>query len=343
MQLELKDSPAITLSMGFAVVMLLMVALGFVGLTRMANLYWHIEQIVKDRNVKTERAQVMKDALRERALLMHSISVLTDAFDQDADFLIFNEKGMEYVNARHGLESMELSEGEKEILARIQVLTQTTQPLVTLAVDTAMGGEQTRAQTLIREKAIPAQKAIAEEIDNLISLEYSETETAWNQAAESYRSARLMILGLGTAAIGLGLLIAFLVVRNAQRQASSLHRQAMFDRLTNLPNRALFADRIQQAILISRRENQSFALIAVDLDRFKEINDSLGHHVGDEVLQQVTDQSRRCLRSSDTFARRGGDEFTILLPNTSNMVNMAMQVRIITKKDKSDFKRKICI
>ena len=319
MKLGFKDSPPITLSMGFAVVMLLMVALGFVGLTRMANLYWHMEQIVKDRNVKKERAQVMKDALRERALLMHSISVLTDAFDQDAEFLIFNEKGIEYVNARHGLESMELSEGEKVILARIQVLTQTTQPLVTLAVDTAMSGEPSRAQALIREKAIPAQKAIAKEIDNLISLEYSETEMAWNQAAESYRSARLMILGLGTAAIGLGLLIAFLVVRNAQRQASSLHHQAMFDGLTNLPNRALFADRLQQAILISRRENQSFALIAMDLDRFKEINDSFGHHVGDEVLQQVTDQSRRCLRSSDTYARMGGDEFTILLPNTSNM------------------------
>ena len=112
MKIAFKDSPHITITMGFAVVLLLMLALSFVGLTRMANLYWHMEQIVKDRNVKTERAQVMKDALRERALLMHSISVLTDPFDQDDEFTDFNEYGAMYVNARHELESMLLSEGE---------------------------------------------------------------------------------------------------------------------------------------------------------------------------------------------------------------------------------------
>ncbi len=329
MKLALKDSPNIAMAMGFATVLLLMVALGFVGLTRMATLYWHMEQIVKDRNVKTERAQVMKDALRERALLMHSISVLTDPFDQDAEYIDFNEKGAMYVNARHSLESMVLSEGEMAILARIQALTLTTQPQVTAAVDTALGGDRAKAQTLIREKAIPAQKAIAAEIDNLIRLEYAETELAWTEAAESYHSARLLMFGLGAAVTGLGLLIAFLVIRNAQRQASSLRHQAMFDRLTNLPNRALFADRIQQAILISHREKQSFAIIAVDLDRFKEINDALGHPVGDLVLQQVAEQSRGCLRASDTFARMGGDEFTILLPNTANLDGAAVSAKKI--------------
>lgn len=329
MKIAPKDSPNITIATGFAMVMLLMLALGFVGLTRMANLFWHMEQIVKDRNVKSEHAQVMKDALRERALLMHSISVLTDPFDQDTEFVDFNEKGALYVNARHSLESMVLGEGEKAILARIQTLTQKTQPLVTAAVDTALEGNQTEAQILIREKAIPAQKAISAEIDNLIRLEYAETEKAWTQATESYRSARLLVLGLAAAATGLGLLIAFLVTRNAQRQASTLHHQAMFDRLTNLPNRALFADRIHQTILISHREKQSFAIIAMDLDRFKEINDALGHHVGDQVLQQVAEQSRGCLRASDTFARMGGDEFTILLPNTSNLDGAAVSAKKI--------------
>lgn len=319
MKLMIKNSPNITMAMGFAMVMVLMLALGFVGLTRIANIYWHMEKIVNDRNVKTERAQVMKDAVLRRAILMHSISVLRDPFDQDAEFIEFNENGALYAESRHNLESMDLSEGEKTILARIQSLTSATQPLVSAAVDTAMHGDQPKAQALIREKAIPAQKIIAAEIDKLIQLEYAETERAWKTAVESYQSARLMMIGLGMATTGLGLLIAFLVIRNAQRQESSLRHQAMFDRLTNLPNRALFADRIQQAILISQREKQSFAIVAVDLDRFKVINDALGHPVGDQVLQQVAERSRSCVRASDTFARMGGDEFTILLPNTPNL------------------------
>ena len=315
----IKNSPNITMAMGFAMVMVLMLALGFVGLTRIANIYWHMEKIVNDRNVKTERAQVMKDAVLRRAILMHSISVLRDPFDQDAEFIEFNENGALYAESRHNLESMDLSEGEKTILARIQSLTSATQPLVSAAVDTAMHGDQPKAQALIREKAIPAQKLIAAEIDKLIQLEYAETERAWKTAVESYQSARMLMIGLGMATTGLGLLIAFLVIRNAQRQESSLRHQAMFDRLTNLPNRALFADRIQQAILISQREKQSFAIVAVDLDRFKVINDALGHPVGDQVLQQVAERSRSCVRASDTFARMGGDEFTILLPNTPNL------------------------
>ena len=319
MKLELKNYPYINLSIGFAIVLLLMLAMSFVGLTRMAALNWHMQEIVKDRNVKTDLAQVMKNALRERAIHMHSINVLTDAFDVDAEFLGFEEEGARFANARHSLEKMRLSEAEKTILARIQALTQTTQPLVNTTIITAMEGDRLKSQSLIREQAIPAQKIIAAEIDKLISLEYAETELAWSHAEESYRTARLLIYILGSAATLLGAIIAFMVIRNAQQQASSLHHQAMFDRLTNLPNRALFADRLNQAIRTSQRDKQTFAIIAMDLDRFKEINDAMGHHTGDQLLQHIAEQSRGCLRSSDTFARMGGDEFTLLLPNISNL------------------------
>jgi diguanylate cyclase (GGDEF)-like protein len=99
---------------------------------------------------------------------------------------------------------------------------------------------------------------------------------------------------------------------------SELEHQALHDALTRLPNRTLLNDRLLQAIRIGTREKKSFALVAVDLDLFKEINDTLGHNAGDLVLQEVASRMRLALRDSDTVARMGGDEFAILLLNVAD-------------------------
>jgi len=91
---------------------------------------------------------------------------------------------------------------------------------------------------------------------------------------------------------------------------------AYHDVLTDLPNRALLHDRLQQAILTSRRENEALALMTLDLDGFKEVNEALGHFAGDWVLQQVAGRLRGLLQDADTVARLGGDEFGMLLPAT---------------------------
>jgi diguanylate cyclase (GGDEF)-like protein len=91
---------------------------------------------------------------------------------------------------------------------------------------------------------------------------------------------------------------------------------AYHDSLTDLPNRALFQDRLQQAILRSHRDDRGVTVLLIDLDGFKEINDALGHHAGDLVLQEVAMRLRGALRASDTVARLGGDEFAVLLPAT---------------------------
>jgi diguanylate cyclase (GGDEF)-like protein/PAS domain S-box-containing protein len=90
--------------------------------------------------------------------------------------------------------------------------------------------------------------------------------------------------------------------------------RALHDALTELPNRVLFGDRIQQALLTAEREGGRLAVLLMDLDRFKEINDTLGHAAGDHVLKVVAQRLHECLRASDTVARLGGDEFGLLLP-----------------------------
>lgn len=92
-------------------------------------------------------------------------------------------------------------------------------------------------------------------------------------------------------------------------------RLALFDSLTDLANRRLFLDRLGQAVRDSGRTGRSMALLYLDLDRFKDVNDTLGHDVGDQLLIAVAQRLRRCVRERDTVARLGGDEFSILLPD----------------------------
>jgi diguanylate cyclase (GGDEF)-like protein/PAS domain S-box-containing protein len=100
---------------------------------------------------------------------------------------------------------------------------------------------------------------------------------------------------------------------SAQRaQKDALEYQSLHDPLTGLPNRMLFNDRLRQAIVVGHREREPLVLLIMDMDRFKEVNDTLGHQVGDLLLQQVALRLAATLRQSDTVARLGGDEFAVL-------------------------------
>lgn len=103
---------------------------------------------------------------------------------------------------------------------------------------------------------------------------------------------------------------------------------AHFDTLTHLPNRSLFFDRLGQAIIIAKRNYRSIALLYMDLDGFKDVNDSLGHHFGDLLLVKVAERMGMNVRESDTLARLGGDEFTLIL----NDVQEADAVAVVAKK-----------
>ncbi len=113
------------------------------------------------------------------------------------------------------------------------------------------------------------------------------------------------------------------VIERQQMQAR-LQRMAQYDQLTGLPNRGLLYDRLKVALSSARREQGRFSLLYIDLNKFKQVNDTLGHRAGDLLLQELARRLTRCVRESDTVARVGGDEFVVLLPDVPSPEQAAL-------------------
>jgi diguanylate cyclase (GGDEF)-like protein/PAS domain S-box-containing protein len=122
-------------------------------------------------------------------------------------------------------------------------------------------------------------------------------------------------------------LVAFHDVSAARARSLEMSRLAQHDSLTGLPNRILFYDRLTQAIVLAVRQGTELAVMFVDLDHFKKVNDSLGHGVGDKLLQSVADRLVSSVRRSDTVCRLGGDEFVILLSQVEHAEDAAFSAR----------------
>lgn len=132
--------------------------------------------------------------------------------------------------------------------------------------------------------------------------------------------------GLATGAV-----VAFRDVSAARATSLQMSHLAQHDFLTNLANRMLFNDRLKQAISLAERQGKQLAVMFVDIDHFKKVNDSLGHGVGDKLLQSVAGRLVTCVRRTDTVSRMGGDEFVVLLSQVENAEDAAVSARKILR------------
>lgn len=186
---------------------------------------------------------------------------------------------------------------------------------------------------------VPVRRAGSAEIDAVFEV-YSDLTPFFDDIKRTQRDLRF---GVGTVLVLLYGALFFIVkraddvIRHQTRQgdedAATIRHLAHHDTLTGLPNRKLFNDRLSITLARVKRSGRMAALMFVDFDRFKEINDTFGHAAGDEVLQEAGRRLRAVLRESDTVARLGGDEFTIILEDVSD----AGRVRTVAEKIRQTF------
>jgi len=312
------------ISFGFMLIVVFMIAMIVIGLSYIAQVNSQMKQIVETSNVKIEMAQVMKNALHERALSMHSIAVLEDPFIKDEEFLRFNQLGSEYFKARKAIEKLISTPEELSILVAIRELTRQTQPDVDRVVELGLGSSLSEINhhadifKKIRTQAIPKQRLIIEQVKKLIALQQAQANTALKEAQLAYTKTKNLMLLLGSLATLVAILIASIVTRRVTQQAHQLEQQALHDELTGLANRSLFMDRLKKSISRGQRNGIGFSIVMIDLNRFKIINDTLGHQVGDLLLKEVARRLKMNVRKVDTVARLGGDEFVIVLESLSD-------------------------
>lgn len=325
--MPLQRAFSLTTSTAFVVLIALICGLTLNGLMQLRTLGSQIHTVVELHNRKIDCITETQVAAHIRTDSLYRMALVDDAFERDAYFQEFNRAGFLVGNGRNALRQMGFTPDEQRSFDAQTRMVNDIESIQEQVVDLLSSEHSADARRVLMLEAIPLQEAFNQQLADMRNLYKQANLTAQQKAQQTYQRTYLYTLVSGIAAIALALLIAWRTLRNArlrsqlireqmvelERSRAALNEEATHDPLTGLANRRLFYDRLHQAIRHAHRYGGKVGILYVDLDRFKEINDQHGHHVGDAVLTEVAKRLTSSIRGSDSVARLGGDEFVMLL------------------------------
>ena len=311
----MKDNIRMLLTFGFIAVLALVLSLTTVSLQQLGFGNENMEQLVEVTNNKTAAVNDMRDAVRLRSDSLKTMRLREDIFDRDNEHQRFIRHATRYRRASENLVALGMDEKEAAIHYQLQQLT------------TAAGIHNDRVSGLLMnyaahdkvdsalEKTAVLQGLILGKLDELVEFEQQHMQKALIDSRDHYTSTRQLLFILTAVALLFSTLVARMVMRHISEKNRQLSYQTSHDVLTGLINRREFEHRVERAIAQAHTQAATHALLYMDLDQFKIVNDACGHAAGDELLQQLAQILLSSVRHRDTLSRLGGDEFGMLLEN----------------------------
>jgi len=312
--------------LGLGSILLLVTLLITIGIWTLSASKSRLDKVVNLNIRKIQLVNNMRSAARERTISLQHILVVDDESEYEAAVTRMSHFGGEFVIARNTLLALLLSEKEKVLLDKQAQLSRHIGPIQNHIAELIDFGEQDNARNLLITEAIPLQDKVFEVMTQLQDIQRNEMNQAIKESSDNYTTIVRSMWVVTSIVILLGVSIVFFILRMIRRNdrkevnyRQSIEHQAFYDHLTGLPNRRLLKDRMEHASAQTLRNECLMAVLFIDCDRFKPINDSLGHAVGDGLLVSIADRLKKHVRDSDTVCRFSGDEFCVLLEGIEHM------------------------
>lgn len=314
----LTDDTKVIISLGFTAILVLMSLIIYTALNQLQELNHDMSEMVEATNSKVEAANTMRDAIRLRASSLRSLALAEDPFERDEEYLRFVNHARAFREGRERLLASTLDAQEKAIHDRLIESVREAQPLIDRVAELLLGEEEYSDEvSAAMIAAVRRQDILLARLNELVEYERNLAKQTLNSANDEYQKSRWLLFILAGLALALSLFIAATVIRRSSEKSRQIHYQANHDALTGLLNRRAFEHELNTLVKMDEKAEHKNALLYMDLDRFKVVNDTCGHMAGDELLRQITSVFRNRLRQTDIIARLGGDEFGILLKNCS--------------------------
>ncbi len=342
--------------------------LGFEYLSKVQN---DINQIIETQNTQIAYMNKMRSLARERVIKLQSISNERDPFKLDDIISEFHELGGLFLQNREQLMTTSLTEDERTLLNLQREIARNIVASQYKVIQLAEDGEYRQASHFLMSYTIPAQNENISLMDQFILYQNHQNLFLKSEAQKKIISASDTVFFLSSFSIILTILIAAIVIRNitamlkiqsqsiekheliqkqlaeaheilevkVDQRTKDLHRankklqyRADHDPLTGLPNRRLFYELLSHEINNAERNHYELAILYMDLDGFKAINDALGHALGDTLLVNIARRLKSSLRKADLIARLGGDEFAICYSNIKTHEDIVLLCQILINK-----------
>ncbi len=315
----------IALLSGFIVQLLLILFVTSIGLNQLAATSKNLKTVVEVHMRKQSLTKTMVTSARERTVNLFRMVESTDPFERDDLFLQFSDNAVEFLTARDQLLKMPLSSRERELIELQGKLTNSSVPIQNQVFD-LLGAESHEAEALLLKEAIPAQNKVLDALAQLDSETQKTALEASSRAAKAHDVARSWMYALSGIALLIGFFVAAAVIHLTNRATREREHLATHDVLTGLPNRMLFTDRLEQALARALRHNELVGVMFIDIDRFKLVNDTLGHAGGDKLICEVAERLKSAVRAEDVVARLGGDEFVVVITEAQKVSQILQAV-----------------